>query len=155
MKKSSLLLGLILSFAFITSSCDGGSKENNNNKAEASKTIHITKAEFLQKIANFETNPTEWKYLGDKPCIIDFYADWCGPCKMIAPILDELSIEYKNDIYIYKVNVDKEKELAEVFGIKSIPTILFVPQTGEPMIMVGGLPKETFKDKIDNFLLKK
>ncbi len=165
-KKNLLLLGLILLGGIITCSCNGAKDKNAEKKAEksetvqkvkpvAGKTIHITKAEFLQKIANFETNSTEWKYLGDKPCIVDFYADWCGPCKMIAPILDNFAKEYKDDIYIYKVNVDKEKELARVFNIKSIPTILFVPQTGKPQLMVGGLPKEVFKDKIDNFLLKK
>ncbi len=167
MKKSHLFLGLlVLSFVLVATSCNGSKKENTDKKADKLETtqkvevtkgkpIHITKAEFLQKVANYEANPTEWKYLGDKPCVIDFYADWCKPCKMIAPILNELATEYENDIYIYKVNIDEQKELAKAFGIRSIPTILFVPQTEKPMIMVGGLPKETLKDKIDNFLLKK
>ena len=91
------------------------------------KTIHLTKEEFLKKVANYEANPTEWKYLGDKPCIIDFYADWCGPCKMVAPILDELAKEYSDKIYIYKVDTEAERELASAFGIRSIPTMIFIP----------------------------
>ncbi len=166
MKKSNLFLAFILPFALLTMACNGAKGESSDKRTEKSKilqgekvekgkTIHITKADFLQKIANFETNPTEWKYLGDKPCIVDFYANWCGPCRMIAPILDNLAKEYQNDIYIYKVNVDKEKELAGVLGIQSLPSLLFIPKTGKPMLMVGGLPKKVFKDKIDNFLLKK
>ena len=117
--------------------------------------IHLTKAEFMQKVANYEANPSEWKYLGDKPCIIDFWATWCPPCKVIAPILDGLAKEYDGQIYIYKVDVDKEKELAQAFGIQSIPTLLFVPMNGDPKSEIGAIPKETFKDRIDNFLLVK
>ena len=117
--------------------------------------IHLTKAEFMQKVANYEANPSEWKYLGDKPCIIDFWATWCPPCKVIAPILDGLAKEYEGQIYIYKVDVDKEKELAQAFGIQSIPTLLFVPMNGDPKSEIGAIPKETFKDRIDNFLLVK
>lgn len=92
---------------------------------------------------------------GDKPCIIDFYADWCGPCKQVAPILRDLAILYKNDIVVYKVNVDKEKELAAAFGIQSIPTFLFIPKEGQPQISMGALPREEFVKQIDTFLLKK
>ena len=81
----------------------------------------------MKKVADFEKSPSQWKYLGDKPAIIDFYADWCGPCRRLAPLLDELALEYENKIYIYKVNVDNEKEIAETFGITSLPTIVFVP----------------------------
>lgn len=119
------------------------------------KTVHLTKAEFLAKVANYEANPTEWKYLGDKPCIIDFYATWCGPCKAIAPVLEELAAEYGNDIYIYKVDVDKEEELAAAFSIRSVPTILFVPMSGAPQMAQGGLPKATFKQAIEEVLLVK
>ena len=90
-------------------------------------TIHLTKEEFLKKVVDYEKNPTEWKYLGDKPAIIDFYADWCAPCKMIAPVLEELAEEYAGEIYIYKINTEIEQELAGAFGIRSIPTLLFVP----------------------------
>ena len=119
------------------------------------KTIHLTKEEFLKKVANYEANPTEWKYLGDKPCIIDFYADWCGPCKMVAPILEELAKEYNDQIYIYKVNTEEEQELAGAFGIRSIPSLLFVPMEGQPQMAMGALPKASFKEAIDNVLLGK
>jgi thioredoxin len=118
-------------------------------------TIHLTKEEFLQKVVNYEANSSEWKYLGDKPCLIDFYADWCGPCKIIAPILEELAEEYKGDIYIYKINTDKEQELAYVFGIRSIPSLLFCPMGENPQMVRGALPKNAFKQNIDEILLKK
>ena len=117
------------------------------------KTIHLTKEEFLKKVANYEANPTEWKYLGDKPCIIDFYADWCGPCKMVAPILDELSKEYDGKVDIYKVDTEVERELASVFGIQSIPSLLFVPKHGQPQMAQGALPKASFKKAIEEVLL--
>lgn len=116
-------------------------------------TTHLTKADFLVKVANYEQNPTEWKYLGDKPCIIDFYANWCGPCKMVAPILEELSEEYKDQIYIYKVNTEEEEELAAAFGIRSIPSILFCPKDAQPQMAMGALPKATFKQAINEVLL--
>jgi len=118
------------------------------------KPIHLTKEDFLTKVANYETNPTEWKYLGDKPAIIDFYADWCAPCKSIAPVLEELATDYDGKIYIYKVNTEDEQELAGAFGIRSIPSLLFVPMTGSPQMAQGALPKATFKEAIENVLLK-
>jgi len=117
------------------------------------KAIHITKDEFIKKVANYESNPSEWKYLGDKPCIIDFYADWCGPCKMVAPILEDLAAEYNDKIYVYKVDTEAEQELAGAFGIRSIPSILFCPMNGAPQMAQGALPKATFKEAIDNVLL--
>ncbi len=119
------------------------------------KPIYLTKVEFLQKVVNYETNPTEWKYLGDKPALIDFYASWCGPCKMIAPILDELAAEYAGEIYIYKIDTEQEQELAAAFGIQSIPTLLLVPMNENPQIIRGALPKASFKEAIDKVLLKK
>lgn len=129
----------------------------NNNKTEKKKmgTIHLTKEDFLKKVMDYENNPTEWKYLGDKPAIIDFYADWCGPCKMIAPVLEELAKEYDGQIYIYKVDTEKEQELAAVFGIRSIPTLLFVPMDEAPQMAQGALPKHAFKEAIESVLLKK
>ena len=118
-------------------------------------TIHLTRAEFLTKVANFEQNPQKWEYLGDKPCIIDFYADWCGPCKMVAPILEELANEYEDQIYIYKVNTEQEEQLSAEFGIRSIPTILFCPMGEEPQMAQGALPKDAFKKAIEEVLLKK
>ena len=96
------------------------------------KATHLTKADFLTKVANYETNPNEWKFLGERPALIDFYATWCGPCKMLAPVLDELADEYQGQVDIYKVDVDAEEELAALFGIRSVPSLLFVPMAGSP-----------------------
>lgn len=135
--------------------CGNAQTANTNNKNEGTmKTIHITKADFLKKVANYETNPKEWKYLGDKPAIIDFYADWCGPCKRVAPILEELAAEYGDKIVIYKVDTDKEQELAAAFGISSIPSLLFVPMEGKPQMAVGAMGKADFKRAIETVLLK-
>ncbi len=119
------------------------------------KIKELTKAEFLEKVTNYETNPSEWKYLGDKPMLIDFYASWCGPCKMIAPILEELATEYGEQIDIFKVDTEKEQELAAVFGIKSIPSLLFVPMEGLPQMAQGAMSKKSFKEIIDKVLLNK
>jgi thioredoxin 1 len=105
---------------------------------------HLTAETFKQKVFNYELNK-EWKFEGTKPAVIDFYADWCGPCKMVAPILEELSSEYAGKIDIYKVNTEDERELSSVFGIQSIPSILFVPVNGQPQMAMGALPKDTFK----------
>ncbi len=112
---------------------------------------NLTKGTFKSKIFDFETNK-EWKFEGDKPCIIDFYADWCGPCKMVAPILEELSKEYQGKINIYKVDTEQEKELSAAFGIKSIPSILFVPQNEQPQMAAGALPKPAFEKAIEEVL---
>lgn len=104
---------------------------------------HLTKETFLEKVFDYEKN-TEWKFAGDKPCLIDFYADWCQPCKMVAPILEELAETYKEKMNIYKVDTEDQQELAAVFGIQSIPSLLFVPMEGQPQMALGALPKETF-----------
>lgn len=116
--------------------------------------IHITKEDFLNKVFNYEKNPEAWKYEGDKPCIVDFYADWCGPCKSVAPVLEELAGEYKDKMYVYKVDTDAEQELAGAFGITSIPTLLFCPMNEEPQQAMGALPKATLKKVIHEVLLK-
>lgn len=118
------------------------------------KPIELTKAAFLEKVFDYEKNTKAWKYEGDKPAIIDFYATWCGPCRITSPILADLAAEYGEDIYVYKIDVDKEPELASAFGVKSIPTFLFVPMGESPQIAKGALPKKAFKEAIDNFLLK-
>ena len=114
---------------------------------------HLTSESFKQKVFNYESDK-EWKFMGERPCIIDFYADWCSPCKMVAPILEELSDEYKGKIDIFKVDTESERELAGVFGIQSIPSILFIPKTGQPQMSMGALPKGSFIELINDILLK-
>ncbi len=117
-------------------------------------TTPLTYETFKTKVFDFEKNQ-EWKFEGDKPCLIDFWAAWCGPCRMIAPILEELSEEYKDQINIYKVNTEEEPELAAMFGIRSIPSLLFVPMNGKPQMAAGALPKQVLKEIIDKELLGK
>lgn len=114
---------------------------------------HLTKQEFIEKVYNYEKNPDKWIYEGNMPAIIDFYATWCGPCKVIAPVLEELAKEYAGKIVVYKIDTDKERELAAAFGISSIPTLLFIPAKGDPQVAQGALPKESLKRAIDEFLL--
>lgn len=123
-------------------------------------TVKLTKADFLEKVMDYETNQTEWVYKGDKPALIDFYADWCGPCRTAAPVLEELAKEYGDQIIIYKVDTQVEQELSAVFGIQSLPSFLFVPQEGRPT-MSNGIArtseetKAMFKQMIDEILLGK
>lgn len=140
---------------FLTMTACAGNKEskNKNMKGENMEIVHLTKAEFLKKVYNYETNSGDWKYEGDKPAIVDFYATWCGPCKTLAPILEELAKEYDGKIYIYKIDVDKESELAGAFGVQSIPTLLWIPQSGKPRVTQGVMPKNELKKMIDNTLL--
>lgn len=154
---------LLLMTAIVAVSCSNSTetKAQSDNSTPASvshdavgKTIHMNKAMFIERVMDFESNKEDWVYLGDKPAIIDFYADWCKPCKLIAPIMDELAEEYKGQIYIYKVDTEVERELASVFNIRSIPAVLFIPMKGQPQMSTGALPKETFKSAIDDFLLK-
>lgn len=118
------------------------------------KVKKLTKQEFLNKVANYEASPDKWVYEGDKPCIVDFYATWCGPCKMIAPILEELAGEYEDKIDIYKIDTEKEEELAAAFGIRSIPSLLFCPMGEQPQMARGAMSKVDFKKAIDEVLLK-
>lgn len=104
---------------------------------------HLTKDKFLTKVFNYEKN-REWKFEGTKPCIIDFYADWCAPCKMVSPVLEELAKDFEGKLDVFKVNTEEEQELAAAFGIRSIPSFLFVPAEGQPQMAMGALPKETF-----------
>lgn len=165
MKK--FIFSLLIISGIVLISCgnniDSGKQANDQNsltesfpedKEGVDKPIHLTKQMFLERVMNFEKNKDIWVYEGDKPCIIDFYADWCKPCRLIAPIMEELAEEYKGQIYVYKINTEKEKELASIFGIRSIPAVLFIPMEGKPQMSTGALPKVTFKQAIDNFLLK-
>ncbi len=113
---------------------------------------HLTKDTFLQKVFNYEQN-SEWKFEGEKPCIIDFYADWCQPCKIVSPILEELAEEYQDKITVYKIDTEDQQELAAAFGIRSIPSILFCPKDGQPQMAQGALPKDSLKEAIHKVLL--
>ena len=115
------------------------------------KVEFLNEQTFKEKVFNYEANK-DWKFEGELPCLIDFYADWCQPCKMVAPILDELQDEYQGKINVYKIDTEAEKQLAGMFGIQSIPSLLFVPKEGQPQMAVGALPKETFKKAITDVL---
>ena len=117
------------------------------------ETVYLTAKDFKEKIFDYEKEE-DWKYKGDIPAIIDFYAEWCGPCKAIAPVLEELAIEYSDKIIIYKIDTDKEQELSSLFGIQSIPTLLFIPMQGSLMVQKGALPKKVLKQVIDERLLQ-
>jgi thioredoxin len=140
-----------------TSSPSNDQAENSPAVAETStgKVINLTKAMFLKQVYNYEANPNKWTFIGDKPCIIDFYADWCKPCKMVAPIMDELAAKYKDQIVIYKINTEQERELAQYFGIRSIPTMLFCPVSADPQMTQGAMDKATYEKIINEVLLKK
>ena len=117
-------------------------------------TIHLTAQDFKDRIFDYETSQ-EWKFKGDLPAIVDFYADWCGPCKAIAPVLEDLSEQYEDRLVIYKIDTDKEMELSSLFGIQSIPTLLFIPVEGNPMMQKGALPKNVLQEVIEDKLLIK
>ena len=132
--------------------------ETTENTDEVNYTTKLTKEDFLAKVMDYENNQTEWVFEGDKPCLIDFYADWCAPCRITSPILEELAKEYHGKIDVYKIDTDKEKELAMIFGIQSIPSFLFVPMKGKPTMSSGiaRTPEETkqmFREQIDSILL--
>lgn len=159
--------------AILISACGNqksGATQNNLNEASISTTSNqspatknselLTKAQFIAKVWDYNKYPKEWKYLGNKPAIIDFYADWCGPCKIAAPILEEIGAEYAGKVQIYKIDTEKERELAQVFGITGIPAFLYIPANGKPVMMSGiGRSKEDTKkmfiENIEKYLLVK
>lgn len=154
------LLGLFLLFVgFISNANTHGVEPNSNGTEEKKYAIQMTKADFLEKVMDYEKNQTEWVFKGDKPCLIDFYADWCGPCKITSPILEELAKEYHGKINVYKINVDNERELSSVFGIQGIPAFLYCPKEGKPS-MTSGIArdkeqtKQMFRENIEKILLK-
>lgn len=147
---------MMIAALFSTSCTSAKQKQQTTNKQEAKKmnTTELTLSEFKNKVMDFEKDPDNWNYKGDKPAIIDFYATWCGPCKATAPILDSLAEEYKDRIIVYKVDVDKEQELASMFGIRSIPSLLFIPMQGDPKMQVGAMGRMDLENAIKNTLLK-
>jgi len=160
MNKRFFSIALIASIGLLSCSSSNGNSNSGNDKdgvttenTTEGKVIQMNKAMFIEKVFNYEVNPNEWSYRGDKPCIIDFYADWCGPCKKVAPIMAELAEQYKDQIVIYKVNTDQEKELAQIFNIRSIPSILYCPATEKPQMTMGALPKAEFEKMIKELLL--
>jgi len=153
---------LLLSFAIYSCTSIKGNQENTGtNIAEKVKTVNnvlpeqLTYAGFLKNVWNFEKNPQQWVYEGNEPSVIDFYAVWCGPCKRLAPIMVEMAKKYDGKVKFYRVDVDKEKELASAFRIRSIPTVLFIPKKGKPFKQVGLLPHSTYVRIIDEQLLHK
>ncbi len=144
----------LLSFTVILLSVNCISASSGESETVSENIIYLDKEGFLKNIYDYEENSEEWSYKGSLPCIIDFYADWCGPCKKVAPILEDIAKEYKGKIIIYKVNVDKERELAGAFGVSAMPTFLFVPVKGLPQSAQGAFPRKVFVRVIDEFLLK-
>ncbi|MBO6024004.1 MAG: redoxin domain-containing protein [Bacteroidales bacterium] len=145
MKKSILIALTIIAF---------GLTANAQDKTAESKVKHLTYKEFLSKVWNFESNPNTFVYKGKLPAVIDFYADWCGPCRRVAPIMEKMAKEYDGKLLVYKVNVDQEKDLSSVFNVTSIPMVLFIPMEGQPMKQVGALPEEGYRKVIEEQLLK-
>lgn len=143
-------LAILFATFLLSVNCTSAQSVNNQSEVQV-----LTKAGFLDKVYNYEKNSDKWVYEGSLPCIIDFYADWCGPCKMVAPILKDLASEYKGQVIVYKINVDQEKELASVFGVRSIPAFLFIPAEGDPQSAMGAQSRSFFEGVIKDFLLKK
>ena len=149
MRKISITLALfVFGFAIFAANPESKAKES-------AKPIELNRSVFLEKVHNFVKSPNEWTYLGDKPAIIDFHATWCGPCKQIAPVLAQLAAEYGDDIYVYKVDVDQEPDIAKAFGISSVPSLLFIPKEGQPQMGQGNIPKASLVKVIDEFMLGK
>lgn len=123
------------------------------DKKNDSKVIHLTYKEFIKKVWNFEKSPNTFSYIGKLPCIVDFYADWCGPCRQVSPIMEKIAKEYDGKLIVYKINVDQEKKLATTFEVRSIPTVLFIPTQGQPMMQVGALSEQQYKQVIEKSLL--
>ena len=145
MKKSIIFAILVLMTGF------GAMAQEKDN---ASKVQHITYQDFLDKIWNFEKSPEEFKFKGKTPAIVDFYADWCGPCRKVGPIMEKLAKDYDGKLAVYKVNVDKEKDLAAAFQVRSIPMVLFIPLEGQPMMQVGAMAESEYKKVVEERLLK-
>lgn len=151
MRRKSIVLTLLV-FATIATFA----KAPETKEKKSAEPIELNTDEFVKKVHDFKKNPNDFNYLGDKPAIIDFHATWCGPCKQLAPTLKALAAEYGDEIYIYKVDVDKEPDIARAYGIRSVPSLLFIPNSDEkPKMGQGNIPKASLKKEIDEFLLGK
>ena len=139
----------ILLMVFLTTNCTHAK----SNKAMEGEVVMLNKADFLEKVFNYEEHTSEWIYEGIKPCIIDFYADWCGPCKIIEPYLKELATQYKDEVVFYRIDIEEEVELATVVGASSIPLLLFIPMEGPPKVSLGAMPKATLEQHLKTILL--
>ena len=145
MRKAILIAMVILATAFTA---------NAQEEKKESQVKQLTYNEFLKKVWDFEKDPNTFKYKGKLPAIVDFYADWCGPCRRVAPIMEKLAEEYEGKLLVYKVNTDQERGLASAFQVKSIPMVLFIPMEGQPMMQVGALPEEGYRKVVEEQLLK-
>ena len=145
MRKTILLAMVILATAFTA---------NAQDKKEESKVKQLTYKEFTKKVWDFEKDPSTFVYKGKLPAVIDFYADWCGPCRRVAPIMEKMAEEYDGKLLVYKVNVDQEKELSAAFQVKSIPMVLFIPMEGQPMMQVGAMQEAEYKKVVEEHLIK-
>ena len=154
MKKLTFILFFFVSFT-LNACSNTESKENSGNANIEGQVNKLTAESFQKLVWDYKANPKEWVFNGDQPVIIDFYADWCRPCKMVAPIMEELSKEYQGKVRIYKVNTDEQRELAGLFNINSIPAVLFVPKNGKPQMSVGAMQKPAYVEMIKNVLVVK
>ena len=154
MKKISVIAFALFIMVLISCNSVGGTKsENTSTEIKEGVVNQMSTEMFKNLVYNYQKNPKDWIYEGNLPCIIDFYADWCRPCKMVAPIMDDLAKQYKGKVVFYKVNTDEERELSQVFNIRSIPALLYVPKNGKPQMSVGAYNKENYVQQINTFLL--
>ena len=141
---------ILIAMAIIAASISANAQE----EKKESKVIHLTYKEFLKKVWDFEKDPTTFNYKGKLPAVIDFYADWCGPCRRVAPIMERLAEEYDGKLLVYKINTDQERELSAAFQVKSIPMVLFVPMEETPLMSVGAMQEQEYRQVIEEQLLK-